>query len=320
MNTNAHGLSRYIREDIKRTVRQRCGFGCVVCGCAVYQYEHILPEFSEALSHNAESITLLCGGCHDRGTRGLLAKKTVIEANENPKCMSLGFSFGAFDAGIDYPQVLLGTLRATRTRVLLQLLGDPVLSVAPPEVGGGPFLLSAFFCDRKGIPILHIVNNEWRVPTTNWDVELAGQRITIRHASRQIILQIRTEPRKRLVIEKLEMSHKGVQVSCREGKHLSVITTFGTELYAQAAEVTDCSFGINVTESRMEVGRGGTVFFENVTFNPETRPRERSVGAYLDRIPKNSIRRAPPKHNSRNQYCPCGSGRKSKKCCGAALI
>jgi hypothetical protein len=70
-STNKYGLSRVIPADIAREIRKRCGFGCVNCGSALYHYEHMIPEFSEASQHIAEKITLLCGTCHDYVTRGI---------------------------------------------------------------------------------------------------------------------------------------------------------------------------------------------------------------------------------------------------------
>ncbi|GAH43227.1 unnamed protein product, partial [marine sediment metagenome] len=51
-STNQYGLSRYIPLEIKRAVRQKCGFGCVVCGSTIYQYHHFDPPFNEAKQHN----------------------------------------------------------------------------------------------------------------------------------------------------------------------------------------------------------------------------------------------------------------------------
>lgn len=33
--------SRNIPLPIQREVRQRCGFGCVICGMPLYEYEHM---------------------------------------------------------------------------------------------------------------------------------------------------------------------------------------------------------------------------------------------------------------------------------------
>ena len=43
---NKFGLRRSdFHADTKRLIRQRDGFGCVVCGLALIKYEHLDPEF-----------------------------------------------------------------------------------------------------------------------------------------------------------------------------------------------------------------------------------------------------------------------------------
>ena len=157
MAANEYGLSRDVPNDVAREVRQRSGFGCVVCSSAIYQYEHVDPPFVEARSHDPQGITLLCGGCHDRVTRKLLSKESVKAAMKNPAALKTGFSFGPFDFGGHHPAVLLGSVRAIRTSVIVQVFGEPVLSVAPPEAPHAPFRLSAQLKDREGKEILHIV-------------------------------------------------------------------------------------------------------------------------------------------------------------------
>lgn len=52
-----------IPAKIKRLVRQRCGFGCVICGSPIYEYDHIV-NWSETHHHKAEELTLLCSKHH----------------------------------------------------------------------------------------------------------------------------------------------------------------------------------------------------------------------------------------------------------------
>jgi hypothetical protein len=106
---NKFGLYDEIPDPIKREIRQRCGFGCVICGNAIYEYEHVDPPFSEAKEHNSDHIVLLCGHHHRLVTKGLLSKQTVKEAARRPKCKEKGFSFGPFDIGHAPPVIVLGT-------------------------------------------------------------------------------------------------------------------------------------------------------------------------------------------------------------------
>ena len=87
---NKNGLSRNIDSETKRIIRQKCGFGCVICGCAIYQFEHVDPVFSEAKEHNPDNIVLLCATCHDSVTRGIWSKEKVKIAAKNPKCYQKG--------------------------------------------------------------------------------------------------------------------------------------------------------------------------------------------------------------------------------------
>jgi hypothetical protein len=244
---NAHGLSRDIPDPIKREVRQRCGFGCVNCGRAVYQYEHLDPEFVDATLHDPKHIVLLCGWCHDLVTRGLLSKDSVKEKAENPKCKESGFSFGPFDIG----------------------------------------------------------NNEWRSPTTNWDVEVVGQRIIIRSAARDLALILRTEPPQRIVVERMRMLHKGIRLECWEDRLLEIVGPDGSTIRSSGAFESDgWEVGIDADATGIRIGRGGTMRIRTL----EGRANSTIASAQASLAP---LWRAP-----RNAPCSCGGGLKFKHCHG----
>ena len=71
---NKYDLNRDIPNLVKRQVRQSCGFGCVICGASIIDYEHVDPIFAEAKEHDPEKITLLCPQHHAKVTRGFLSK------------------------------------------------------------------------------------------------------------------------------------------------------------------------------------------------------------------------------------------------------
>lgn len=292
MDINKHGLSRNIPDPTKRKVRQRCGFGCINCGNAIYQYEHLDPEFADALKHDPDCIVLLCGACHDRVTRGLLSKETVKEKATKPKCKERGFSFGPFDIGNDPPEIVLGTIVARNAQTLIRICGNDVFAVRPPENNGGPFKLDARFFDADDRPILDIVENEWRSSSDNWDVEISGARIAIRKALGKLALVLRAEPPRRLVIEQMDMVHKGIRVSCREGTAFQAITPGGITFNTTGCESDDWRVGVDIDETGIKVSQGGA-----------TRIVHATTIAGGGRLPRN----AP---------CFCGSGLKFKRCHG----
>jgi len=253
--TNQFGLSRDIPTDVQRAVRQHCGFGCVLCANAIYVYHHFDPPFERAREHRPDGITLLCGACHDRATRGILSEESVRFAAEHPKSRQDGFSFGPFDIGTEHPSVVLGSFRAVRTRTVVRAFGTPVLEVEPPEATGTPFLLSAELRDRNGSVVLKIVRNEWRTPIQNWDAEVVGQRITVRRALGDIVLRLRTEPPKTLVVERMDMSHYGSRLQCSEGGVFTVSSPDGSLFSVGVpAVVEDCEVGLDVVNQGISVG------------------------------------------------------------------
>ena len=171
-NSNKYGLTRDIPNDVARQVRQRDGFGCVICGNAFYVYEHFDPEFVEAKKHDPNGICLLCGTCERRKTSKLLSTESVKNAVMHPRCKEDGFSWGCLDIGSEHPEIILGSFTAYKVKVLVEIYGEEIFSVLPPERLGGPFRINARLSDPDGKPILGIVENEWRTFSENWDVEL----------------------------------------------------------------------------------------------------------------------------------------------------
>jgi len=109
MDKNQHGLSRHIPSEVKRTVRQNSKFGCVICRSAICQYEHIIPSFADAQSHDPENMCLLCGTCHDKVTRGMLSKVTVSEARKHVLSRNVKRPFENFDLTSNNVRIKFGS-------------------------------------------------------------------------------------------------------------------------------------------------------------------------------------------------------------------
>jgi hypothetical protein len=290
---NKYGLSRDIPDPVMREIRQRCGFGCANCGSAIYQYEHVDPEFVDATSHDPDRIVLLCGTCHDLVIKGLLSKETVKQKAKTPKCKESGFSFGPFDIGGDSPEIVLGIIIARNAKTLIRICGDDVFTIRAPEQHGGPFMLDARFFDADNKPILDIVANEWRSSSDNWDVEVKGPRITIRKALGNFALILRAEPPRKLIIERMDLAHKGIRIRCQEGKAFEAIAPDGSTFSSMVrCESDGWLVGIDVSKTGVAVGRGGTMRILG--------PAMVGGGAQIPR----------------NVPCPCGSGLRFKRCHG----
>lgn len=203
---NEHGLSRYIPADVKREVRQRSKFGCVICRRGFYQYEHIDPPFADAKTHDAEGICCLCGSCHDAVTRKQHSKDYVkAEYKKIQGAGKIDPPIGPLDFHDGHAELKIGGLfYSPVVRTVLRYHGSDIIRVEP-GIEGEPGQISAVFTDHQGEVTLQLVNNEWIGALNAWDIEVVGQRITVRRKQGEVALQLRLDPPGCIVIERLDM-------------------------------------------------------------------------------------------------------------------
>jgi hypothetical protein len=202
---------------VARKVRQRCGFGCIVCGCGYYHYEHIDPEFHEAKEHDPAKITLLCGRCHDLVTRGTWSKEKVAKRDKDPCCLRAGFARWDADLGDANQHVFFGDVEFYNPAVVLHMFGEDLLAIKPPEEAGAPVRVSARFYDEDEAATLAIVDNEVQVFVGNWDIETVARKTTIRRGPGEFALELEIEPRRFIVINRLDMCYKKIRIAITKG-------------------------------------------------------------------------------------------------------
>ncbi|WP_139026526.1 HNH endonuclease [Achromobacter arsenitoxydans] len=276
---NRYGLSRTIPSETKREVRQRCGFGCVVCGNAIVEYEHFEPEFKDAKKHDATGIILLCTACHGRKTRRLLSKETIREHIAAPASREQGFASDVFDTNGEHPRVTLGDIEAFEVETLLKIEGERVLWVEPPEQPGSPFRLNAHFKTKGGSTLFQITDNEWKAPSDNWDVQMEANRITIRAARGEIALVLRTVPPDALHVERLVCEHRGWKIEAHLGR--AVIFSKGDQVFTTNGMVLErVDTAVEVSSNQFVIG------FSGRKSNSSVQMRSLKIGAPDGRMPR----------------------------------
>jgi hypothetical protein len=209
---NRYGLSRDISAPVARAVRQRCGFGCVLCGSAIYQYHHFDPPFADAHAHDARGITLLCGRCHQDGS---VTKHTIVAANAAPRCRQQGYTGHLIQSVVRPLSVVLGPRRINAETMILDE-NITVMGMSPAEEGGSPCRLNACLKGDDGADLVSILNNEWRVGVENYDVSVVKNRLEVRRRPHDIILAMEFLSDQEVRIERLHMCHKGYEIICTE--------------------------------------------------------------------------------------------------------
>jgi hypothetical protein len=213
MTANAQGLTRTIPAEIKRKVRQRCGFGCVICGATIYEYEHFDPEFARASSHDPSGITLLCPTHHAEKTRGVLPIEVLRQANADPVAHRNGHTSVCRPYFEHVPSLAMGGgMLVHNTPIPIQIRGAPLIEFKEPEAGSDVTVISAEITSDDGSGLLTIIDNEWIVASGVWDYEWIGQRMTIRDSLRSVALQITVHPPELIQIDRLRSRRHGFDV------------------------------------------------------------------------------------------------------------
>lgn len=210
-----------IPESIKREVRQRCGFGCVICGLPLYEYEHML-EWATVKRHVAKEITLLCREHHGQKTNGLLPVEAVIQADKKPynlkegvsKSLLLNYS-GNTDISFKFGDSILPYPKLPEGSYVYPIVIDdiPIISFC---IKNNNLFINFVAFDENNELVFHIVENEVVYSTEQWDIEWVSNRITIREHKGAILLRVAFNPPNNITILNARILCNGVEVHMRK--------------------------------------------------------------------------------------------------------
>jgi len=204
---------------MKREVRQRCGFGCVMCGLPLYTYEHIVG-WANVHSHVAEELTLLCDQHQRESTNKLLPREQIIRADKDPynlregvsKPYTLHYSGSNCIADIGRNVFSFQDDGSNPEFVAFAIDEESIISF---RLDSGHWLLNFSVYDRNDDLILLIVDNELIYSVFAWDIELVGRNLIIREAQRIILVDILFEPPSQIKIQRGHFFHNGIEVEIK---------------------------------------------------------------------------------------------------------
>lgn len=213
---NKHDLSRYIPTDVKEQIRKDAGFGCVFCGCVLVEYEHIEPEFNDALEHDPTKMTILCPMCHDKVTKKILSKNHVWAAKENPKGLEQGYVNDMLFSKADELEFLLGNMRTSNMGIAISLYGKPLFWFEESVNEEEAYTICCIFHGKDSSPIAYINRNEYIALVKNQDIVSVGARLTISDKTNGCILEISREGGEPLHIKKLYTQFYGTKLIIKD--------------------------------------------------------------------------------------------------------
>lgn len=264
-----------IPEATKRLVRQRCCFGCVICGNPIgFQYDHILPYAVEN-AHHESNITLLCPNHHADKTAARLSQEQVAAANESPaNCTSDWTANGPMHT--ESATVLtVGTNVATldSQTAMRALLIDTESLLELRRSPDGRNLLSLDLRDENNDPVLSIVDNELRHLIGVWDSKWVGGRFTLHEAERQILLEILVVPPHEIIIACGRFRANGVEV---------LVSRDGSVRLSDGSNVSS-GWSSNNVDALFAIGRCDVASVSVRIADPPRRPfRPRQIGLWVE--------------------------------------
>jgi len=205
-----------IPDPIQREVRQRCGFGCVICGNPIYQYDHMI-EYAEVKEHTADNLTLLCYEHHGEKTKKLLPRQIVIEANKEPYNLRTGSSkqqllhLNAETLEIKIgPTIFCSELNYKCREVYPIIIEDKAFVIFTKE--DNYTFLSLVILNEKNEPLLVIRKNVLEIFPITWDIEYVANHLTIREGAGEIIFKMTLNPPNSVYIERASFIYNGYKL------------------------------------------------------------------------------------------------------------
>ncbi|MGN6645842.1 MAG: HNH endonuclease signature motif containing protein [Cytophaga sp.] len=190
-----HEISRNIPLPIKRQVRQECGFGCVICGLPLYEYDHIF-DWSIVKEHKIANLALLCDKHHKEKTNRLLTSDQVLKYRLDPHNLKQEFSkeyslhFEGTDFSVEIGPTIFSLENVNPTNdFIIPILIDNYRIISFNIVENQLFFdLVVFNKERK--LLLEIHENQLIYSIGQWDIEFVGRNLTLREESNKIFFDI----------------------------------------------------------------------------------------------------------------------------------
>ena len=183
-----------IPAAVKREVRQKCHFGCVLCGMPIYNFDHI-EKYSVVREHDPNNLVLLCPNHHAEKTSGRLSQVTVEKAlsapfnkvrmSTTPHLLHMTGDEARFEVGGNAFEFSFSQVRGYFQAIVLA--GQTVVGM---RLENDRLLIDLTLNDPQGKAILEVARGELSISTGVWDFEMVGPRIVIRSAERQISLEL----------------------------------------------------------------------------------------------------------------------------------
>jgi hypothetical protein len=230
-----------IPEDIKRRVRQRCGFACVICRSPIYDYDHIV-DYAIVKAHTFENLVLLCTRCHRKKRKGLVTIDVIRAALVNGNRRDFTESDVIY---ADFRKAVIGA------NIVMNFGGDLFdikgFGKASFRRSENRLLLSAELQDHDGAIALRIIDNEYAISTKVWDASFVGNVLELKGADRRAFARVTFDAESKTMV-----FHGRARVFGNSYLKVNASGIFLDEiLLAQSNLISSCTDGLMVSDETL---------------------------------------------------------------------
>lgn len=173
-----------IPPDILLQIRQKCKFGCVICGCPVYDYDHLLEEWSQVHDHKEENLFLLCPSHHREKTNGIISKETIVRKfNELNRKQTTPRELYLEDFKLIFGNNIINSFSGN----IFNILNKDYLELKTDK---DSYLLNSKIYNKDGKIAFSINNSAYSCYVQIWDINFVGKTITFRNKKYDKFLEI----------------------------------------------------------------------------------------------------------------------------------
>lgn len=254
-----------IPEMIKREVRQKCKFACVVCRSPIYDYEHLV-DYAICREHTTENIFLICPNCHRKKRNKMISREQILKSFDNIKNEDKTKPDFIFNESFS---LFLGSVNIKSFQgYLFNILDRDYFKVT--KNAENKVIIDAKLYDNKGNIAISIEKSEYTLFTDKWDITHEGGVITFRESLGKIFLVVTfNQENKSISVEGkflleennlLTINQKGIfyndslllgNVSIGYTKQVGLYIAQNHKKYSKNSLIYDCNlFGIVITENR----------------------------------------------------------------------
>lgn len=216
---NKHGLKRRVDPDIKREIRKQDGYGCIICGSMLVDYEHIDPLFCDAEEHNPSKMALLCSQHHDPVTRKIMPKRLIKKHKEDPYCKKHGYAFSKYFPNPDDINIKCGNSYFEDTKKIFEINGRPIIWIEKEEE---EILFNAIFFDDIGRKIGYLNKNTFIALVNDCDIFAIGTRIEARTRKGVINLELNIEGDGIVELRRLSAKYFGTYIKINKSGEIEI--------------------------------------------------------------------------------------------------